>query len=153
MYDILIYSKTREEHDRHVKLVKAKLEDVWLQLNLKKCEYGKTEIKILGHVIADGCVKVDPEKVRDIKELPLPGSIKKLQSFIGLFNYCSKHIKDSYKLLKDLYAILGLKGKEEEEFWKGHKENKEYKKMIDESKESMKRAASLKIPDLNKKLY
>lgn len=55
---------------------------------------------------------MDRNKVKAIKELPLKSSKKKLQSFLGPFNYCSKHIKDSYKL----YEILKLKDKDEDGF-------------------------------------
>ncbi|KAF9762010.1 Retrovirus-related Pol polyprotein from transposon 17.6 [Nosema granulosis] len=151
MDDILIYCKTKEEHERYVRIVKDKLMEVGLKLNMKKCEYGKTEIKIFGHVIVDGCVKVDPEKVRAIEDLPLPSSRKKLQSFLGLFNYSSKHIRNSYKYVKRLYDILRLKGKEEEIFWKTYKTEAEYIKTIEECKLAIEKTAILMIPDLNKK--
>ncbi|KAF9764069.1 Retrovirus-related Pol polyprotein from transposon [Nosema granulosis] len=122
-----------------------------LKLNVKKCEYGKKEIKILRHIITDGCVKVDPEKVRAVKELPIPGSIKKLQSFLGLFNYSSKHIRDSYKFTKGLYAILELKENQEEKVWNNYMNEVEYVEGIVKCKEIMENAATLYIPDLNKK--
>lgn len=150
MDDILIYSKTWQDHKRHVEQVKERLNSVGLKLNLEKCEYGKKEIKILGHTISEGCVKIDQDKVKAIKELPLPCNKRKLQSFLGLFNYCSKHVKQSYMLLKGLYDILKLKDKDEDMFWKTYSSNHKYVKMIEACKDALEKAAILTIPDLNK---
>ncbi|MGL4850115.1 MAG: reverse transcriptase domain-containing protein, partial [Clostridium sp.] len=151
MDDILIYSRSLEEHKEHLREVRRKLEEVGLRLNVKKCEYGKREIKILGHTISGGCVKVDEEKVKTIRSLPVPDTRKKLQSFLGLFNYCTKHIKDSYKLTAELYAVLKLKDKAEVAFWACSEKETEYVKSIEKCKKALEEAAILTIPDLNEK--
>ncbi|KAF9756181.1 Retrovirus-related Pol polyprotein from transposon opus [Nosema granulosis] len=81
--------------------------------------------------------------------MPILGSRKKLQSFLGLVNYSSKHISHRYKFTKGLYDILKLKGNQEEKFWNNYMNEVEG---IVKCKEIMESAATLYIPDLNKKI-
>jgi hypothetical protein len=64
--DILILSKTEEEHEKHLRLVLEKLISNQLYTKLSKCEFWLTEVVFLGHVISAGGVLVDPGKVRDV---------------------------------------------------------------------------------------
>jgi hypothetical protein len=64
--DILILSKTEEEHEKHLRLVLEKLISNQLYAKLSKCEFWLTEVVFLGHVISAGGVLVDPGKVRDV---------------------------------------------------------------------------------------
>jgi hypothetical protein len=64
--DILILSKTEEEHEKHLRLVLEKLISNQLYAKLSKCEFWLTEVIFLGHVISAGGVLVDPGKVRDV---------------------------------------------------------------------------------------
>jgi hypothetical protein len=63
--DILIFSKTEEEHETHLRLVLEKLIPHQLYAKFSKCEFWLSEIAFLGHVISDGGVSVDPSKVKD----------------------------------------------------------------------------------------
>jgi hypothetical protein len=64
--DILIFSKTEEEHEKHLRLVLEKLRSVQLYAKFSKCEFWLTKFAFLGHVISAGAVLVDPGKVRDV---------------------------------------------------------------------------------------
>jgi hypothetical protein len=64
--DILIFSKTEEEHEKHLRLVLEKLRSVQLYARFSKCEFWLTKFAFLGHVISAGAVLVDPGKVRDV---------------------------------------------------------------------------------------
>jgi hypothetical protein len=64
--DILIFSKTMEEHDEHLRLVLEKLRSNQLYAKLSKCVFWLTEVAFLGHVISVGGVSVDPGKVKDV---------------------------------------------------------------------------------------
>ena len=66
--DILIYSKTLEEHQAHVKKVLEALSRVGLYLKPEKCEFHKTEVKYLGLIISADGVKMDPKKVKAVVE-------------------------------------------------------------------------------------
>jgi hypothetical protein len=64
--DILIFSKTEEEHEKHLRMVLEKLRSNQLYAKLSKCEIWLTEVAFLGHVISTGGISVDPSKVRDV---------------------------------------------------------------------------------------
>jgi hypothetical protein len=64
--NILIFSKTKEEHEKHLRLVLKKLRSNQLYAKFSKCEFWLTEVAFLGHVISTGGVSVDPSKVRKV---------------------------------------------------------------------------------------
>src|SRR4030095_15993307 len=85
--DILIYSKTLEEHQRHVKTVLEKLQAAGLYLKAKKCEFSTQRTEFLGYVITPEGTDMDKMKVTAILEWPEPKTIKQLRGFLGLANY------------------------------------------------------------------
>ena len=64
--DILIYSKSEEEHEDHLRIVLQVLRDHQLYAKFSKCEFWLTEVKFLGHVVLALGVSIDPEKVKAI---------------------------------------------------------------------------------------
>jgi hypothetical protein len=64
--DILIYSKTEEEHEEHLRLVLQKLREHQLYAKFSKCDFWLKEVSFLGHIITDGGISVDPAKVEDV---------------------------------------------------------------------------------------
>jgi hypothetical protein len=73
--DILVFNKTEEEHLKHLTLVMRRLQQEKLLINLKKSSFMKTKLIYLGFVISSNELKMDPKKVRAIKEWPSPKSI------------------------------------------------------------------------------
>jgi hypothetical protein len=82
--DILIFSKTMEEHEDHLRLVLEKLRSKQLYAKFSKCEFWLTEVAFLGHVISTGGVSVDPGKVKDVLNWMPPTTVSEIQSFLGL---------------------------------------------------------------------
>ena len=70
--DILVFSKTKVEHEEHLRLVLQKLREHQLYAKLSKCEFWLKEVSFLGHVISNGGVAVDPQKVSDVLSWNLP---------------------------------------------------------------------------------
>ncbi|KAK9160947.1 hypothetical protein Syun_007288 [Stephania yunnanensis] len=85
--DILIYSKTREEHARHLRAVLTTLREHRLYAKFSKCDFWLSAIRFLGHVISDQGISVDSEKIRAIIDWRTPESAFDIRSFLGLAGY------------------------------------------------------------------
>ena len=85
--DILIFTKTLEEHRHIVRKVLDKLREHHLYLKIEKCTFEAREIDYLGIIIGNGTARMDPAKVKAIKEWPVPKTKKQLQAFLGFCNY------------------------------------------------------------------
>ena len=104
--DIIIFSKDKESHVRHVKIIKELLETKRLVLNQSKCEYSKGELELLGHCISKDGIKPMSARVKAIKNFQLPVNKKQLQSYLGLVNYCRKFIKNLSSIAQPLFSVL-----------------------------------------------
>lgn len=92
--DILVYSRSREEHKKHLKMVLQVLADQNLFANKKKCSFGKEEIEYLGHLISGRGVSVDPKKIEDVLRSPTPTDLKGFRGFLGLTRYYRKFVRN-----------------------------------------------------------
>ena len=91
--DIVVYSKTLTEHERHLRLVFQRLRENRLYVKLEKCEFAQEEITFLGHKISASLIRMDKGKVQAIMEWTVPTKVTKLRSFLSLANYYRKFIK------------------------------------------------------------
>ncbi|GJV55527.1 putative reverse transcriptase domain-containing protein [Tanacetum coccineum] len=85
--DILIYSKTQEEHVEHLRLVLGLLKKEKLYAKFSKCEFWLREVQFLGHVINGNGIHVDPSKIEDVKNWKAPRTPTVVHSFLGLAGY------------------------------------------------------------------
>jgi transposase InsO family protein len=90
--DILVYSKTLEEHVEHLRKVLAILQKQQLFAKLKKCEFAKPSIDYLGHIISKDGIRTDPAKVAAVLEWPVPTSVHDVRSFLGLCSYYRRFV-------------------------------------------------------------
>ncbi|WOH08030.1 hypothetical protein DCAR_0727466 [Daucus carota subsp. sativus] len=90
--DILVYSKTELEHTEHMQVALGLLAEHSLFANLKKCEFGKSKVGYLGHVISAQGVGVDQDKVQAVVEWPVPQNLRDLRGFLGLTGYYRKFV-------------------------------------------------------------
>ena len=103
--DILIYSQTLEEHQRHVREVLSRLRKAGLQVALSKCEFSVQQTKSLGFIVTTEGISVDPEKIKVILEWKAPSTVKGVQSFLGFCNFYRRFI-DKYSLIsKPLHQL------------------------------------------------
>jgi len=108
--DILIYSKSEEEHAEHLKIVLQVLKEKKLYAKLSKYEFWLSEVSFLGHVVSSGGIAVDPSKVDAISQWETPKSVTEVRSFLGLAGYYRRFIEGFSKLALPL-TQLTCKGK------------------------------------------
>jgi hypothetical protein len=90
--DIIIFSRTWEEHLSHIRQVLERIRNANLTLKLSKCEFGDAEVDFLGHHIGKGKIQPREVKIQAIEEFPRPANKKQLQSFLGLIGYYRRFI-------------------------------------------------------------
>jgi hypothetical protein len=92
--DILIYSRSEEEHEEHLRLVLQKLREHRLYAKLSKCEFWLKQVSFLGDVISKGGISIDPSKVQDVLSWNAPMSVGDIQSFLDWLDIIGGLSKD-----------------------------------------------------------
>ncbi|GJU23011.1 putative nucleotidyltransferase, ribonuclease H [Tanacetum coccineum] len=108
--DILIYSKSEEEHEVHLKTILDLLKTEMLYAKFSKCEFWLKEVQFLGHVVNRDGIHVDPSKVESVKNWKTPESPTEIRSFLGLAGYYRRFIENFSKIAKPL-TLLTQKNK------------------------------------------
>ncbi|CAI7758786.1 unnamed protein product, partial [Closterium sp. NIES-54] len=104
--DLLVYSRTHEEHLNHLELVLARLSEHRLYAKRSKCEFAKTKLSFLGHVISHEKLEVDNSKVAVLKEWKQPSTVKEVLAFLGLANYYRRFVKGFAAVAAPLTDLL-----------------------------------------------
>jgi hypothetical protein len=139
--DILIYSKTLEEHEKHVRQVLEVLRKEKLYAKESKCEIIKTEVEFLGHMVGRKGLSMIEEKVKAISEWPTPQNVGEVRSFLGTAGYYRKFIKNFSGLAAPLTELTKDDAKFE---WKSPQEEAFVK-----LKRAVKYGPVLALPDPN----
>ena len=92
--DIIIFSKTEEEHLQHLKIIFERLSEASLKLKRSKCSFMKMHIEYLGHLISEKGIEPMPDKLSAIKKMPAPRNPKEVKQFLGLVGYYRKLYQD-----------------------------------------------------------
>ncbi|KAL5538128.1 hypothetical protein UlMin_046157 [Ulmus minor] len=102
--DILIYSKTKEEHEEHLRITLRTLEEHKLYAKFSKCEFWLDKVHFLGHVVSKDGVSVDPAKIEAVSKWPTPTNVTEIRSFLGLADIKGAQELDSelLRLRKDV---------------------------------------------------
>ncbi|GJR00264.1 putative reverse transcriptase domain-containing protein [Tanacetum coccineum] len=108
--DILFYSKTKEEHVEHLRIVSKLLREEKLYAKFSKCEFWLREVQFLGLVINGDGIHVDPSKIEAVKNWKAPRTLTEVHSFLGLAGYYRRFIANFSKIAKSL-TILTQKNK------------------------------------------
>jgi hypothetical protein len=104
--DILLYSKTEQEHQEHLQTVLEVLRKNQLFVKKSKCVFVQPQVEYLGHIISGNEVSTDPNKIQAVKDCPTPKNITELRAFLGLAGYYRRFIKDCGKICRPLFNSL-----------------------------------------------
>jgi hypothetical protein len=109
--DILIYSKSNEEHEKHLRLIMEKLREHKLYAKFSKCEFWLKEVAFLGHIVSKEGITVDPSKVTAVTEWKPPKNVGEIRSFLGLAGYYQRFIENFSKIAKPMTELLKKENK------------------------------------------
>src|SRR3954465_3694431 len=104
--DILIYSKTKEEHAEHLRLILEKLREHKLYAKYSKCEFWLPKVTYLGHVISKDGIAVNPERIQAILGWTPLKTVKQVRSFLGLVSYCRHFVENFSKIAKPMTNLF-----------------------------------------------
>ncbi len=104
--DVLTYGKTTSEHDERVARVKARLEERGFTTNKAKSVEAVSRVKFLGHIVGDGQISPDPDKIKAILEYPEPRCRKDLKGFQGMISWLRKFVPTINAYMNDFRHLL-----------------------------------------------
>ena len=138
--DILIYSKSEEEHKDHLRAVLQRLRNHQLYAKFSKCEFWLKQVGFLRHVLSAEGIAVDPSKVKDVLDWVPPTTVTQIRSFLGLAGYYRRFIEGFSKIAKPMTELLKKDTKFE---W-----TKDCEKSFYELKTRLTTAPVLTLPDI-----
>ncbi|XP_024890884.1 uncharacterized protein K02A2.6-like [Temnothorax curvispinosus] len=92
--DVIVWGKTKEEHDRRLVKVLQLAKENNVKFNLSKCKFGRTKIEYMGHIITDKGMYPNENKIRAIMEFQQPENKNDVQRLLGMLTYVSKFVKE-----------------------------------------------------------
>jgi hypothetical protein len=104
--DILIYLRSMEEHEEHLRIILQRLREHQLYTKFSKCEFWIKEVPFLGHMVSPEGITVDPSKVKEVLDWKPPTSVSEVQSFLGLAGYYQWFIPNFSKIAKAITELL-----------------------------------------------
>ena len=103
--DILVYSKTKEDHVKYLRVVLQKHREHKLYTKFSKCEFWRTKLSFFRHILSHNRISVDLSKVKDVVEWVTPTMVKEVQGFLGLAGYCRRFMLNFSKIAKPLTKL------------------------------------------------
>lgn len=100
------YSKKVEDHIEYLEKIFLKSLEYGISINPKKCHFSMTKGKLLVHIVSKEGVRIDLERVEDIDKIPIPKTVKSIQSFFGKINFVRRFISSFAKIVKPISKML-----------------------------------------------
>ena len=109
MDDVLVFGKDTQEHDTRLEQAFQQIQAAGATLNQEKCQFRKSSLKFLGHLINETGIQPDPDKTSAIANMPTPQNISDLRRFMGMINQFRKFSSKLADLTQPLCALLSQK--------------------------------------------
>ena len=106
---ILVFGRDAAEHETRLKAVLERIELAGVTLNLQKCQFNKTSLSFLGHLIDQSGIRADPDKTSAIREMEAPTTVSELRRFMGMINQLGKFTPNLAHLTQPLRELLSKK--------------------------------------------
>ena len=103
--DILVFSKSLEEHRNHLKQLFKRIEVVGLKLNPKKCSFACQRVEYLGHVITAQGLKPNPDRIEAVKQYKVPRDIHTVRQFLGLASFYRRFVPGFARIASPLHEL------------------------------------------------
>lgn len=100
--DLIVFSKTLEEHEARLLQVLKRMREYGLKLSPTKCKFFQMSVRYLGHIVSQNGVETDPAKIEALKTWPRPRNLKELKSFLGFARYYRRFVQDFSKITRPL---------------------------------------------------
>jgi len=104
--DLIVASKERKDHFKHLRKVFEKCRQYSISLNPKKSIFGVDKGRLLGHVVSKDGVSIDPERIQAISNIPYPKNQDALRSFFGKINFVRRFVPNFAKIVKPMSKTL-----------------------------------------------
>jgi hypothetical protein len=104
--DILVYSRSEEDHEDHLPLVLQKLQDHKIYSKLSKCEFWLKQVTFLGYIVSKGGISMDPSKIQYVLSWNVPTSVGDIRSFLELAEYYRRFVEGLSKISKPMTELL-----------------------------------------------
>ncbi|GBG72367.1 hypothetical protein CBR_g11945 [Chara braunii] len=137
--DILVFSKTLQEHQGRLRQVLEKLREANFKINPKKCEWARTQVLYLGHVLDEDGIKPKDSKMAAIRDWPTPRALTELRSFLGLANYYRKFLRNFSTIAAPVRRLI-----KKEAIWQW---DKDYMSVLKRLKRALIEYPVLKVAD------
>ena len=139
--DILLASRNKKDHLKHLEELFSRLSNYGLVINVKKCQFGMSDISFLGHHINNKGATPLPEKVESIQKFSKPSTAKGLQEFAGMINFYHRFIPRAANIMRPLYQALSGKQTKKSLTW-----TEEMSQAFIEAKSALAKASMLAHP-------
>ncbi len=95
--DLIIFGQTIDEHEERLLKVLDRLRNEGLKISLDKCQFGRTSVNYVGHIVSKDGISTDPSKIEAVVSWPQPQTVTELRSVLGFCGYYRRFVKDFSK--------------------------------------------------------